>query len=154
MPQLDFAEIVDGIRTKDHRYDRPAFFFVRQGLDYTVHNMTNRADRVHNHVSCKELLDGLRKFALEQYGPMSYEVLTSWGIKKCEDFGEIVFLLIDAGILGKREEDKRSDFEDGFNFKEAFEKPFQPKKKVVKKKRVARKKKVEDKPEEEDLSKN
>jgi uncharacterized repeat protein (TIGR04138 family) len=72
------------------------------------------------------LLGGIREYALEQFGPMAYTVLDRWGIKKCEDFGDIVFLLVDYGVLGKTEHDRREDFAGGYDFKDAFVRPFEP----------------------------
>ena len=58
---------------------------------------------------------------------MARTVLNRWGLRRTEDFGEIVFQLVDKGILGKTEEDKLQDFAGGYDFDEAFWKPFQPK---------------------------
>ena len=123
----DFADIVEEIRCKDERYEKEAYYFIRKGLDYTIskHESQDTAGGM-RHVSGQELLAGVRDYALDQYGPLAYTVLTHWGIKCCEDFGEIVFNLVDSGVLGKTEEDKRQDFGKGYEFKEAFLNPFQP----------------------------
>lgn len=73
-----------------------------------------------------ELLDGLRVFALDQYGPLTKTVLNSWGIKRCTDFGEIVFNLIEYNVFSKTENDRREDFVDLYSFDDAFVKPFLP----------------------------
>jgi len=78
------------------------------------------------HVSGQELLEGLRRFALDQFGPMAKTVFDHWGVRRCEDFGEIVFNMVEKGILGKTDQDSREDFRGGFDFEEAFVKPFQP----------------------------
>ena len=129
MPDLDFAEIVDLIRKEDARYDKRAYFFVRQGLDSTVKNLKkNDPARLQRspHVSGRELLDGLRMHALDQFGPLSKTVLESWGVRRCVDFGEIVFNLIEYNVFSKTENDRREDFADLYDFDEAFVKPFQP----------------------------
>jgi uncharacterized repeat protein (TIGR04138 family) len=129
MPDLDFAEIVDLIRKEDTRYDKQAYFFVRQGLDSTVKNLKrNDPTRVQRspHVSGRELLDGLRLHALDQFGPLTKTVLESWGVRRCADFGEIVFNLIEYSVFSKTESDRREDFADLYDFDEAFVKPFQP----------------------------
>jgi uncharacterized repeat protein (TIGR04138 family) len=77
-------------------------------------------------VSGQELLEGIREFALEQYGPMTFALLEGWGLRRCEDFGEIVFHLVDYGVLGKTEQDRREDFAGGYDFREAFLRPFEP----------------------------
>lgn len=129
MQDLDFAEIVDLICREDARFDRRAYHFVRQGLDSTVRNLKkNDPARIQRspHVSGRELLDGLRLHALDQFGPMSKTVLTSWGIHRCTDFGEIVFNLIDYNVFSKTDADRREDFADIYDFDDAFVKPFQP----------------------------
>jgi len=78
------------------------------------------------HVSGRELLEGLRSYALEQYGPMAKTVLASWGIHRCADLGDIVFSLIEYNIFSKTENDRREDFADIYDFDEAFVKPFRP----------------------------
>jgi uncharacterized repeat protein (TIGR04138 family) len=78
------------------------------------------------HVSGQELLSGIREFALRQFGPMALTVLEEWGVKRCEDFGEIVFNMIESGLLAKTAEDSRDDFKGGYDFMEAFREPFLP----------------------------
>jgi uncharacterized repeat protein (TIGR04138 family) len=83
MQDSDFPRIVAQICKEDARYDRKAYDFVRIGLDHTVKEIRKkegaRSGRA-RHVSGPELLDGLRSFALEQYGPLSKTVLNSWGV--------------------------------------------------------------------------
>jgi uncharacterized repeat protein (TIGR04138 family) len=128
MHKQNFAETVDDILKHDARYDRDAYGFVREGLDFTLKLLKKSAHTTpaHRHVSGQELLEGLRQYALDQFGPMAKTVLEYWGIKRCEDFGEIVFNMVDRGILGKTDEDSRNDFRGGFDFNDAFVRPFQP----------------------------
>ena len=126
MQKLNFGETVDAIVKEDGRYDRDAYYFVREGLDYTIKMLKKETRGAGRHVSGQELLDGLRRFALDEFGPMAKTVLTHWGVKKCEDFGEIVFHMVDEGILGKTEQDTPEDFKGGYDFEEAFVKPYQP----------------------------
>lgn len=129
MQNPDFSEIVAQICKEDSRYDRKAYDFVRLGLEHTVKELRKRdaarAERS-RHVSGPELLDGLRAYALEQFGPLAKTVLNTWGVTTCRDIGEIVFNLIEYNVFSKTENDRREDFEDVFNFDEAFVKPFQP----------------------------
>lgn len=129
MPDLEFAEIVELICKEDARFDRKAYDFVRQGLDYTVKEIKKKnpgqAARS-QHVSGSELLNGLRTYALEQFGPLAKTVLTQWGITRCADFGDIVFNLIEYNVFSKTENDRREDFADVYNFDDAFVKPFLP----------------------------
>src|SRR5208283_4139072 len=129
MQDSDFPRIVALICKEDARYDRKAYDFVRLGLDHTVKEIRKkegaRSGRA-RHVSGPELLDGLRSYALEQYGPLSKTVLNSWGVNTCRDFGEIVFNLIEYNAFSKTESDRREDFADLYDFDDVFVRPFQP----------------------------
>lgn len=131
MQDPDFAEIVGLICKEDPRYDRKAYDFVRLGLDHTVKELkkkdTAKAGRS-RHVSGPELLEGLKVFALDQFGPLTKTVLNSWGVRRCSDFGEIVFNLIEYNVFSKTDNDRREDFADIYSFEEAFVKPFLPEK--------------------------
>jgi uncharacterized repeat protein (TIGR04138 family) len=125
----DFAEIVSLICKEDSRFDRKAYDFIRLGLDHTVKELkskeSSRASRS-RHVSGPELLEGLRIYALDQYGPLTKTVLESWGVNRCSDFGEIVFNLIEYNVFSKTDNDRREDFADLYSFQDAFVKPFLP----------------------------
>ncbi len=128
---LAFEEAVDHIVAENPRYHRDAYFFLRDALDYTVKRLgKDRIPRRSQHVSGPELLDGIRQFALEQFGPMVPTVFETWGLHRSGDFGEMVFLLIDSGVFGRSDSDEREDFEDIFDFEDAFVKPFKPRRKV------------------------
>jgi len=130
MQDPDFSEIVSLICKEDPRFDKRAYGFIRLGLDHTVKEMRKkepgRGDKSF-HVSGPELLEGLRNYALEQFGPLAKTVLNDWGIKRCRDFGDIVFNLIEYSVFSKTANDQRDDFADIYTFDEAFVKPFQPK---------------------------
>lgn len=130
MPELDFEEIIELIRKEDSRFDRRAYLFTREGLDHAVKALKKRDSRRAGrslHVTGPELLDGLRVFALEQFGPLAITVLNSWGVRSCSDFGDIVFSLIDYSVFSKTENDRLEDFAEVFDFEDAFVKPFRPK---------------------------
>ncbi len=129
MPNPDFADIVALICKEDSRFDRKAYDFVRLGLDHTVKEIRRKdgtRPEKSRHVSGPELLDGLRIYALDQYGPLAKTVLNAWGVKRCRDFGDIVFNLIEHNVFSKTDSDRPEDFADVFDFDEAFVKPFQP----------------------------
>ncbi len=131
MQDPDFAEIVGLICKEDSRFDRKAYDFIRLGLDHAVKELkkkdATRAGRS-RHVSGQELLEGLRVYALEQYGPLAKTVLNSWGVTRCSHFGDIVFNLIEYNVFSKTESDRREDFVDLYSFEDAFVKPFLPSK--------------------------
>ncbi len=126
MRETDFSRVVDGILERDPRYDADAYVFVREALDFTVKMLDRPQDSNRRHVSGPELLDGLRVYALQEFGPMAVTVLNAWGIRATCDIGEIVFHLVESGVLGKTEEDRREDFVGVYDFEEAFTKPFLP----------------------------
>ena len=72
------------------------------------------------------MLEGIKEFALDEFGPLAFTVFSEWGIHTTEDFGEIVFNLVDAGRLGKTESDSRDDFKQVYDFNDVFVKPYEP----------------------------
>ena len=127
MQQFDYNEVLETILAKDSRYPLEAYQFVREGLDYTQHKMARMTGaKEPRHVTGRELTDGMRQYALETYGPMARLLLNDWGIHATEDFGEIVFNLVENNLLAKTKNDSREDFAGGFDFEEAFTAPFQP----------------------------
>lgn len=133
----NFDEILDQIVDRDPRYQRDAYLFLREALDHTQ-KLIGRAPRetretregtkeeAIRHVSGQELLNGIRALALEQFGPMALTVFAEWGVSRCEDFGEIVFNMVDNRLLAKTKDDSRDDFKGGYDFEEAFRRPFLP----------------------------
>ena len=128
MQKSNSNEAISEIIQRDPRFDRDAYTFVREGLDYTVKMLMKHTDGggTHRHVTGQELLEGLRQYTLEQFGPMAKTVLEHWGITQCEDFGDIVFNMVEKGLLGRTDQDSRADFKGGYNFEEVFVKPYRP----------------------------
>lgn len=112
----DFLQNLEKVFKKGTRYKPEAYQFVMSALNFTVKKFKKP-----RHVSGQELLEGIRQYALQQFGPMSRTVLEHWGVAATEDFGEIVFDLVEAGLLGKTEEDSKDDFKNGYDFKTAFD---------------------------------
>jgi uncharacterized repeat protein (TIGR04138 family) len=112
----DFEQKLEIVLNKDRRYKRDAYEFLMQALFFTQNKLKRKG-----HISGKELLEGIRDLALEQFGPMAKTVLEHWGITSSEDFGDIVFNLIDNGLLFKTQEDSKDDFKNVYDFKEAFD---------------------------------
>jgi uncharacterized repeat protein (TIGR04138 family) len=128
MQKIGFAEALDSIVASDPRYQRDAYIFLRDALDYTTKQQKKTKGASVRHVAGPELLGGVRQYALKEFGPMVITVFSYWGIRSCEDIGHMVFNLIGAGIFGKTEEDSIEDFKNVFDFAEAFVKPFEPEK--------------------------
>ncbi len=131
MQEISFEAALEKVLARDPRYHRDAYAFVREALDYTQKRVGRANGGKLRHVTGQELLEGIREFALQQFGPMTLTVFEEWGIRQCSDFGEIVFNLIEAGVLSKTESDSRADFAQGYDFEEAFRKPFLPRRKLV-----------------------
>lgn len=126
MKSPNLNDLLTPILKKDIRYTTEAYLFVHEGLNHTVRKLEKP-----RHVSGQELLGGMREYALKEYGPVAKRVLSEWGINECVDFGNIVFNLINEGLLGKTDEDCIEDFMGGYNFTEAFIQPFRPKSPVA-----------------------
>jgi uncharacterized repeat protein (TIGR04138 family) len=126
MHEASFEEGLEQILAKDSRYQRDAYLFVREALDHTQKSILKENRGQMRHVSGQELLGGIREFALDQFGPMVITVLEEWGVRNCRDFGEIVFNMVEIGLLAKTDMDSRTDFEGGYDFDDAFRKPFLP----------------------------
>ncbi|MEM0914232.1 MAG: Minf_1886 family protein [Planctomycetota bacterium] len=121
MSQIDLTQIAG-----DSEYPLDAFVFVQRGLDFTVRHThgewdeDNDPEQESRHVSGRQLCHGLRDFAVDQYGLMARSVLGRWGIVRCEDFGRIVFEMVEAGLMRRTDEDSIEDFTGVFEFREAF----------------------------------
>ncbi|MDD5216821.1 MAG: hypothetical protein PHN49_04225 [Candidatus Omnitrophica bacterium] len=121
MKELEnYLKKIESVLDKHKQYKFEAYSFVMAALHHTVSKLPKA-----RHISGKELLEGIRDYALEQFGPMARTVLNYWGIQKTEDFGTIVFALVEVGILRKQPEDKLDDFKDVYQFEDAFDKGYQ-----------------------------
>ena len=132
MDEINFDEELEKIIAKDPRYTREAYLFIRKALDHTQ-KMIGKApkDDLPRHVSGQQLLEGIRDFALQQYGPMAATVVNEFGVRCCEDFGELVFNMVENSLLAKTEKDSREDFKGGYDFDSAFRQPFLPKNRLT-----------------------
>ena len=126
MQKIGFSEALDSIVASDPRYQRDAYVFLRDALDFTTKQQKKVKGATVRHVTGPELLGGVRQYALKEFGPLVMTVFDNWGIHSCEDVGNMVFNLIGAGIFGKTEEDSIEDFKNVYDFEEAFVKPFAP----------------------------
>jgi uncharacterized repeat protein (TIGR04138 family) len=132
MQEINFEETVDKLYAQDPRFAREAYHFTREALDFTQKLISRENKGTVRHVTGQELLDGIRQYALQQYGPMTVTVLEEWGVTNCREFGEIVFNMVESGLLAKTDKDTRDDFQQGYDFAEAFHQPFWPESKLRK----------------------
>ena len=111
----ELTNILELICEKDRRYRRDAYEFIMEALAYS-----QKKFRRARHVTGTELLEGTKELLLNKYGPMALTVVNHWGIRSTEDFGQIVFNLVQNRVLSKSEEDTLEIFRDGLDFQEVF----------------------------------
>ena len=119
---IDFHTAVQKVRERDPRFASQAYDFLCLSLEHTV-KMMHREGAEDRHVSGRELLEGFRQRALQDFGPMAWLVMQEWGIGCSEDVGAMVYQFINIGYFGKNETDSIEDFSDGISMKEALTKP-------------------------------
>lgn len=117
----------EAMRQRSGGFPPEAFEFVRDGLAHTVKRIhgskSDESPDEQHHVSGQQLCEGLREFALAQYGRLALLVLHHWGIRETADFGRIVFAMVEAGLMRRTEEDSLDDFHHVFDFESAFAPP-------------------------------
>lgn len=97
---------------------------MRGKLDPAVEAAIEQAgglDRLNRNVSGADLCWALRNLAVQKWSMLAPLVLGRWGITKTDDFGRIVFALVEHGHLQKEERDSPNDFVDVFDFRTSFE---------------------------------
>ena len=120
LSELAFRDgIMDRIRLKEPRFQEPAYLFVLSALEYCQQRLTER-----RHITGRELSLAVRDLALERFGVMARTVLEHWGVRCTADVGDIVFTLVDLGLLLSQPNDSRDDFADVFDFDQAFEREY------------------------------
>ena len=117
----DLDEKLKDVITAEPRYKREAYYFVFESLRFTVNRLGEQ-----RHVTGQELLEGIRDYAQEQFGGLARLVLQEWGVCNTEDFGKMVFVLVEHGLMGKTNEDSLEDFRNAFDFDKAFPIDFSP----------------------------
>jgi uncharacterized repeat protein (TIGR04138 family) len=120
LSELAFRDgIMDRIRLREPRFHEHAYLFVLAALEYCQTKLTER-----RHITGRELSDACRALALDRYGVMARVVLQHWGVSCTADLGDIVFTLVDTGLLLSQPNDTRDDFVDVFDFEDAFEREY------------------------------
>ena len=127
MNDRKFAETVNRIVAEDPRFATEAYEFISDTITYTAKKMKKTCEKgTKRHITGQELLDGIREHALNEFGPLAFEVLRSWGIKNSMCVGNVVFNMVDNNLLGAAKNDTIGEFKEGFDFKKAFSSPFSP----------------------------
>lgn len=112
----NFFSQLEKIFAKDSRYKPDAYEFIMQALFFTQKRLKRQG-----HVTAQELLDGIKEFSLEQFGPMAHTVLEHWGIQNTDDFGNIVFNMVENGLLKKTDDDNLEDFKGAYDLRQEFD---------------------------------
>ncbi|MGH7505357.1 MAG: Minf_1886 family protein [Longimicrobiales bacterium] len=115
---LDDA-VLDRLRDRNPRFHETAYLFVLSALHYVIEHLPEP-----RHISGRELAEGVRDLAIDRFGPMARTVLEHWGVRQTADVGEIVFALVECGILIKQDDDRLDDFAGVFEFDDAFERDY------------------------------
>jgi uncharacterized repeat protein (TIGR04138 family) len=106
------------------RFHPQAYVFVTEALRLTQELLgrehREETDEASAHITGRELLDGVRLMGQRQFGMLAPSVFKSWGVQSTEDFGLIVFELIERGELRKTDRDQLSDFRDVYTFDTVF----------------------------------
>lgn len=117
MTELAFRDgIMERIRAREPRFHEHAFLFVLTALEFSQSRLVER-----RHITGRELAESFRLLAIERYGVMAQLVLEHWGIRTTADIGDIVFALVDLGLLMSQPNDTKEDFADVYDFNRAFE---------------------------------
>ncbi len=143
MPTIDPAHPLAKLLKTDKRYKFDAYVFVFESLNYAHEQLglgqehseeedATKAEprrsaarkKAERHLTGQQLCEAIRQYAQDQYGLMAKAVLASWGVCSTSDIGNIVFNLIEIGQMRKTKQDRREDFDNVFDFDEAFVRGF------------------------------
>jgi len=119
-PELAFRDgVMDRIRLKEPRFDEQAYLFVLAGLELCQQRLPER-----RHITGPELAVACRDLALQRYGVIARMVLEHWGLRSTEDIGDVVFTLVELGLLMSQPQDSKEDFVGVYDFAEVFDKDY------------------------------
>jgi uncharacterized repeat protein (TIGR04138 family) len=110
---------MDQIRLRERRFHEHAYLFVLSSLEFCQARLPER-----RHITGRELAEACRDLALERFGVMARLVLEHWGVRSTADIGDVVFTLVDLGLLISQPTDSRLDFVSVFDFDQAFERDY------------------------------
>ena len=120
MAELAFRDgVMDRILVREPRFKEPAYLFVLAALEFCQARLPER-----RHLSGRELCLGCRDLAIERYGVLARMVLEHWGVTRTADIGDIVFTLVDLGLLLTQQQDTRADFAGVYDFTHAFDRDY------------------------------
>ena len=131
----DESSVIEELVARDDRYETDAYHFVRDALAFAadsleLSNQYRHESEIHqsaeeHHLTGQQLCEAIREFAMNQFGYMARIVLKNWGIDSTSAFGDIVYNMIGAGLMKKSAQDKRSHFDNVYEFEVAFDQQFE-----------------------------
>ena len=120
MPELAFRDgVMDRIRLHEPRFDEQAYLFVLASLELCQSHLSER-----RHITGRELAEACRELALKRYGLLARMVLEHWGISATADIGDVVFTLVELGLLMSQPADSKEDFQNVYDFTDAFDRNY------------------------------
>ncbi len=120
MTELAFRDgIMEQIKLREPRFDERAYLFVLAALEHCQTRLIER-----RHITGPELANACRELALQRFGVMARLVLHHWGVRETIDIGDIVFTLVEMGLLISQPQDTRDDFFGVFEFATTFEQEY------------------------------
>lgn len=120
MAELAFRDgVMERIRVREPRFDEGAYLFVLASLEFCQRRLDER-----RHITGRELAIACRDLALDRFGVMARLVLEHWGLRSTADIGDVVFTLVELGLLMSQPTDSRDEFVDVFEFDQAFEREY------------------------------
>lgn len=123
MSDTSLQRILELLSQKEPRYHPEAYQLVWKAMDLLARKWATEGRR---DFRAHEVMEAFKEVTLQEFGPLSLLVLEEWGVKSTRDIGNLVFNMVELGLLGKSPEDRIEDFDHGFDFQEAFKKPFLP----------------------------
>ncbi|MCK5844271.1 MAG: hypothetical protein KAG97_06150 [Victivallales bacterium] len=124
MEQKNATKIIDRIVESDPRYSLEAYVFIGEAVNRTIRQMVEDGGK--RHITGGELLEGIRTFAIDEFGPMSEFVLRDWGLRETIDIGNVVFNMVENQLLNSSDNDSINDFKGVFERGEELSAPFNP----------------------------
>lgn len=121
MDGIDVEERLLDVRRRDPRYRLDAYrFLLFEGIEYTMREHLGMRPGEYGHMNGRQIAEGLRELALREFGCLARDVWDWWGIRTTRDWGEVVWGLIEAGLLNKQKDDRIEDFENVYNVHDAL----------------------------------
>jgi uncharacterized repeat protein (TIGR04138 family) len=116
---LDVGELLRGILKRDGRYSFNAYMWLlAEGLEYVSQTYIGLKPNERRHLTGSEIVCGLRELAVQEFGTLARDVWYHWGVRTTRDWGEVVFNMIEAGLLHKNAQDRIEDFDNVYDIAE------------------------------------